>query len=67
MFTDLEALEYIDEQNEIYKELWEKYDGEIPDDVKREFYANVDKDKVNVMDEEFMQDVLNFYEEAINN
>ena len=66
LFTDIEAIEYIDEQNKIYEEIWEKYDGEIPDDVRKEFYANVDKDKVNVLDEEFMQDVLNFYDEAIN-
>ena len=37
----------------------------IPDDVKKEFYSKVDKDKVNVLDEEFMQDVLTFYESAI--
>ena len=62
---DIEAIEYIDEQNKIYEEIWEQYDGEIPDDVKKEFYSKVDKDKVNVLDEEFMQDVLTFYESAI--
>ncbi len=65
LFTDIDAIEYIDEQNEIYRDLYKQYDGEIPDDVKADFYAGVDKDKVNVMDEEFMQDVLKFYEEAV--
>ena len=66
LYTDINAINYIEEQNKIYSELYEQYDGEIPDDVKLEFYANVDEEKVNVLDEEFMQDVLNFYEEAIN-
>ncbi len=66
LFTAVEAIEYYDEQNETYKKLYEQYDGEIPDDVKAEFYAQVDKDKINIMDEEFMQDVLDFYEEAIS-
>lgn len=65
LFTDIDAIEYYDELNEIYNDLYEQYDGEIPDDVRNEFYAGVDKDRVNVMDEEFMQDVLDFYEEAI--
>ena len=66
LYTDIDAINYMNEQNEIYNDLYEKYDGKIPDDVKKEFYANVDEDKVNVLDEEFMQEVLDFYDEAIN-
>lgn len=65
LFTDIDAIKYIDEQNKIYKELYEQYDGEIPDDVNADFYSKVDKSRINVMDEEFMQDVLDFYENVI--
>lgn len=65
LFVDIDAIEYIDELNEACGELYEQYDGAIPEEVDTEFYAGIDKDRVNVMDEAFMQDVLAFYEEAI--
>lgn len=65
LFLDINAIKYIDEQNEAYAEVYEQYEGEIPEEIRAEFYTQVDKDKVNVLDEEFMQDVLTFYEGAI--
>ncbi len=64
MWVDEEAISYIEEKNEIYMQLYEQYEEEIPDEVKAEFYAGVDKAKVNVLDENFMQDVLSFYEQS---
>lgn len=64
LFVAMEAIEYADEKNVIYDELWEQYDGEIPDEVNEKYYANVDKHKTSVVDDEFMQDVMKFYEGA---
>ncbi len=61
----LDALDYMDELNTEYDKLYEEYNEDIPDEVKRAFYDGVDKLRVEARDPEFMRDVLDFYERAI--
>lgn len=65
LFADITALDYIDEVNEIYTELWNEYDGKIPEDVRNDYYDKIDKSRVEKLDDEFMKDVLDFYERSM--
>lgn len=66
LFFSLECHEYIDQLNKEYEKLYNEYDGEIPDDVRKSFYDNYDKFKVNELDTEFMDCILDFYDEALS-
>lgn len=65
LFYSIETLDYADEINKPYEELYEKYNGEIPEDVERNFYNNIDKSKCNELNEDLIECVLDFYEEAL--
>lgn len=66
LFESLAKRAYADEKNAVYDELYEQYNGEIPEDVRREFVAGVDKFLANEPDQEFMDTVLNFYRQSSN-
>ena len=59
------ALAYIDEVNAAYEKLYNQYDGKIPDDVRADYYAGLDKVRVNELDPAFMERVNSFYEASI--
>lgn len=48
-------------KNEEAKALREQYNGDIPDEVLREFYDSIDREEYNMLDDEFMQRVVNFF------
>lgn len=66
LFMSLDAIAYEDEMNAEYEKLYEQYDENIPEEIEAEFYANIDKAKMNELDTAFMQDILTFYESAID-
>ncbi|MCM1164752.1 MAG: alpha/beta hydrolase [Lachnospiraceae bacterium] len=65
MFYTKEALEYIDKLNENYRAVYDRYGGEIPDDVRAEFYAASDRELVNTPNEELLGQIKSFFEEQI--
>lgn len=65
LYMSLDAIKYMEELNEEFVPLYEEYDGQIPDDIKDTFYGKIDKFRTSALDEEFMQDVLTFYEDAM--
>ena len=65
LFHSAGSLDYADEINVEYEKLYNEYDGNIPDDVRKEFYDKCDKFKVSEIDEDFINSVLDFYENAI--
>ena len=65
LFQSLESIAYHDELNEIYDELYARYDGAIPEDAEREFYANADPFLASKVDAEFMARVADFYRGAV--
>jgi len=65
LYMSLDAINYMKELDEEYVPLYEQYEGEIPDEIKDSFYEKIDKFRTSALDEEFMQDVLSFYENAV--
>lgn len=65
LFISLNAIQYMEELNEEYRPIYESYNGEIPDEILQSFYGNIDKFRASALDEEFMQDVLDFYERSL--
>lgn len=65
LFLDDETAEYINEKSEEYGELSEQYDGDIPDEMLKKYYDNVDKAKTSKVSEQFMSDVNDFYHGAL--
>ncbi|MDE7280944.1 MAG: lysophospholipase [Ruminiclostridium sp.] len=65
LFRSYESELYIDEIDEAYEKLFDQYDGNIPDNVEKDFYDSCDKFRVSELDEDFINSVLDFYENAI--
>ena len=64
LFQSLESIAYHDELNELYDGIYDRYDGEIPEDVELEFYANADPFLASEVDADFMDRVVDFYRSA---
>lgn len=65
LFNSLDAIQYREELNEEYRPIYESYNGEIPDEILQSFYGKIDKFRAFALDQEFMQDVLTFYEKSL--
>ena len=64
LFVSVDCTDYVDAKNEEYEAIYEQYDEEVPDEVRREFISKVDKSLANKLDEEFMTTVLDFYQRS---
>ncbi len=62
LFRSDEALAYIDQKNEEYRSVYNQYNGNIPDDVLKQFYAGVDHFRTSELDPQFMDTVNSFFE-----
>lgn len=62
LFMSLDAIAYSEEIDAEYEKLYEQHNGDIPNEIEAQFYSNVDKAKMNELDDAFMQDVVAFYE-----
>ncbi len=67
LFLDDETIKYIKEKNEEYSKLYDEYDGNVPEEADKKFYDNVDKSKTSKISEEFMGDVNEFFQNALEN
>ena len=65
LFKSDEAIEYIDDINVTYRALYDHHQQNIPYDVNQEFYASVDRDLAQQLDESFMQEIHSFYLECL--
>lgn len=65
IFMTEEGVEYLEKLDEEYDELNEQYNDEIPHEIKKEFYNNIDKNITCKLSDEFMGDVNNFYKDAL--
>ncbi len=65
LYMSLDAINYMEELDEEFVPLYKQYEGEIPDDLKDSFFGKIDKFRTSALDEEFMQDVLSFFENAV--
>lgn len=51
--------------NEEYDELDKQYNGEIPHDIEKDFYDKIDKNLTSQLSRQFMNDVNDFYMNAL--
>lgn len=65
LFMSLDAIAYGKKLDADYDKLQKQYNENIPKEIDAEFCANVDKEKLSALDENFMQDVLTFYDSAV--
>lgn len=64
LYMSKDGIAYGEELDAAYDKLYKQYNGEIPEEVDEEFYGEIDKYRLSALDEEFMQDVLAFYESS---
>ena len=60
------AAAYIVEMNEIFKALYDRFNGDVPDNEKAEYYATVDPFKTSELDTEFMDEIHHFFEAQLD-
>ncbi len=65
LFFSQDALDYAAELRAEYMEQERIYGSNMPEDVSDAWYADVDRARTSERDEVFMQDVYDFYEEAL--
>jgi len=66
LFRSDDAIDYIEEINVTYRALFDQYDGEIPYEIKQNFYDDVDRFQVQELNESLMMDIHVFYVEALS-
>ena len=59
------AIQYINEKNKEYKALSDRYDGKLPDDVKANFYAGIDKFQTSELNAGLMNEINDFLEKSL--
>lgn len=55
---------YQDELFETYNDLKEQYNGNVPEDVKRQFFSQIDKTKYNAINHTTIDKIAEFFERA---
>lgn len=59
------AVQYINQKNQEYQTLFDRYDGTIPDSARAEFYAGVDRFQTSEPDVDLMNAINHFFESAL--
>ncbi len=62
LFLSESAVEYSRELTDEYERLQEQYGGDLPKSVRKEFYESIDRKLVSELDEDFMSDILTFFQ-----
>lgn len=65
LFRSDAALAYIRERNQAYRLVYDQYNGEVPDEIKAQFYAGIDKSRTSQLDADLMQAIDRFFEDAL--
>lgn len=65
LFRSKEAVEYLDEKNAEYLLLEEQFGRELSEEERRAFYANIDKFRINELDESLFENIEAFFQRAI--
>lgn len=65
IFMTEEGEEYLEELNEEHDELEKQYNGEIPREIEKDFYDKIDKNLTGRLSETFMNDIEDFYMNAL--
>jgi pimeloyl-ACP methyl ester carboxylesterase len=62
LFKSNASSEYKKEKNLEYKEIYDQYNGEIPDDIREKYYEEVDRFLASELDVNFMNEINQFFE-----
>ena len=62
LFESDTASEYTKDKNLEYKEIYDRYNGEIPNDIREKYYEGVDRFKTSELDVDFMNEINLFFE-----
>jgi dienelactone hydrolase len=65
LFLSKRAADYIDAIDEGYKDISNSYNGNIPDNIKTDFYSKIDRVLANELDPTFMNDINAFFEKYL--
>ncbi|HPU62244.1 MAG TPA: hypothetical protein PK300_08965, partial [Bacillota bacterium] len=65
LFFSEATMRYRAEKNQEYKELDERYGGDIPDNIKAAYYEGIDRFRSSELDSEFMDEINEFFERAL--
>ena len=65
LFRSEAAAEYSERKNQVYRELYDRYNGSIPDDELADYYADVDKALASELDTDFMDEINRFFERRL--
>jgi len=66
LFRSDESLDYIDEVNSVYLKLYNRYEQNIPYEVKQEFYAEIDRALAQDINRDLMDAIDSFFMESID-
>lgn len=61
IFRSKEALAYITPLNQEYRAVFDQYEGKVPEEVRREFYARVDRRLANDINRGLMDEIHSFF------
>ncbi len=67
LFVSEAASVYNSAKNVEYKAIYDSYDGNIPNDVKAEYYEGVDKYQSSERDISFLNEINQFFENSLSN
>ena len=65
IFRSVEALDYLDALNREYRQSENQLGREFSEEERKAFFANIDKFKVNELDESLFQQIEAFFSDAI--
>ncbi|NLO35796.1 MAG: alpha/beta hydrolase [Clostridiaceae bacterium] len=66
LFRSADALAYIDDINQAYRQLYDQHEQNIPYDVRQTFYAAVDRARAQELDRAIMADIQAFYLDCLS-
>ena len=66
LFRSDAAVNYINKINQEYLALFNQYNGKIPDAVRAQYYAGLDKHLTSDLDKNFMGDINSFFESHLH-
>jgi uncharacterized protein len=59
------AVQYIDRKNQEYRALLDRYEGAVPENIKADFYAGVNRFRTSEVDVDLMNEINRFFESAV--
>lgn len=65
LFRSNAAMDYIDSINIVYRELYDRYEQNIPYEVKQDFYSEIDRALAQDINRELMDEIHAFFMESI--